>query len=50
MDIQPEEIKLPNNVEQRIKKSIEQADRGEFISWDEVKKLAAELLQKDPSK
>jgi predicted transcriptional regulator len=37
---------LPANVKQGISESLEQADRGEFISYDEVKKEVSALLKK----
>jgi hypothetical protein len=37
---------LPAHVQKGINESIEQADRGEFIPYDEVKKKAAQLLKK----
>jgi predicted transcriptional regulator len=37
---------LPANVKQGISESLKQADRGEFISYDEVKKEVSALLKK----
>ena len=37
---------LPPSVKKGINESIEQANRGEFISYDEVKKEVAALLKK----
>ena len=37
---------LPAHVQQGINESIEQANRGEFISYDEVKKEISSLLKK----
>lgn len=37
---------LPLSVRQGINESIEQANRGEFISYDEVKKEVSALLKK----
>lgn len=37
---------LPINVQKGINESIEQANRGEFISYDEVKKEVSALLKK----
>jgi hypothetical protein len=37
---------LPASVKLRINESIDQANRGEFISLDEVKKEVSELLRK----
>ncbi len=41
---------LPSHVQQGMKKSIEQADKRECITFDEVKKLVSDLLKKQPSK
>ncbi len=45
MDDQLEIQELPLYVQQGIKESIEQANRGEFISFDDVKKEAEALLK-----
>ena len=37
---------LPASVKQGINESIEQANRGEFISYDEVKKEVSALFKK----
>jgi PhoPQ-activated pathogenicity-related protein len=37
---------LPEYVKEGISESLEQADRGEFISYDEVKKEVNALLKK----
>ncbi len=37
---------LPAHVQKGIAESIEQANRGEFITYDEVKKEVAALLNK----
>jgi hypothetical protein len=39
-------IDLPEHVKQGINESIEQANRGDFISYDEVKKEISILLKK----
>jgi len=41
---------LPASVKQGINESIEQANRGEFISYDEVKKEVMALFKKWNSK
>jgi len=38
---------LPISVKQGINKSIEQANRGEFISYEEVKKEVSTLLKNE---
>lgn len=42
---QPKNLELPLHVQKGIKESIEQANRGEFISFDDVKKEAEALLK-----
>jgi len=37
---------LPSHVKEGINESLEQANRGEFISYDEVKKEVEALLKK----
>ena len=37
--------KLPESVKQGISESLEQANRGEFVSYDEVKKEVSALLK-----
>jgi len=38
---------LPASVKQGISESIEQADRGEFISYDDVKKEVSALIKNE---
>ena len=38
--------RLPTHVKQGINESLEQANRGEFISYEEVKKEISVLLRK----
>jgi hypothetical protein len=49
MSTRHEKIELPAHVLQGIKESIEQADRGQFISFDQVKKEMKVLLKKTRS-
>jgi len=38
---------LPYHVKQGVNESLEQANRGEFISYDEVKKEVSALLKNE---
>jgi len=44
--MESEKIELPAHVLQGIKESIEQANRGELISFDEVKEEMKAFLEK----
>ena len=45
---QPKNLELPLHVQKGIKESIEQANRGEFISFDDVNTDAEAFLPSQP--